>query len=144
MFALSIFLIGLTFIFVSWNDYQQKLYEEREKAAALQKLYDVSKIWEEEGSPKRWNTTNVVSLGVVNERSINVSKLLLLKSLGYEKVKKLLGISLYEVYFRISDKNNQTLFEFGRFPSDPEVAVKSNRICVYNSTISLVETVVWK
>ena len=144
MFALSLFLIGVTMTLVTWRNYEFMLQQQKTQNEILRSAFLVSDIWWSEGLPNRWNPSNVVSIGLMNDNVINTTKLQFLQSLGYERVKQLLNAQLYEIYFRVSDRENKTLFEFGQPPVQPDFVSKVGRIGILNHSIVLIETMVWK
>lgn len=145
MFALSIFLIGLTIVLFFWSYINSQINESKLYEDMSSVCYSVSDVWFREGYPKFWNPNNVVVLGLSNNKRINQTKLNYLYSLGYEKVKALVGAQLCELYFRVYDENNVTLFSFPlQGPQNEEVAFKVKRLGILNSTPVVIETVIWK
>jgi hypothetical protein len=104
----------------------------------------LSELWMREGTPKDWNTSNVIDLGLTSNSRFNQTKLNRLNDMIYSEVKKMAGVGAYEFYLRIYDTDNTTMFDFGLYPSVAEFISKNQRMGVLNSTIVFVDTVVWE
>ena len=144
MFALSLFLTGLTIVLFFWSYVNTQISESKTYEEMSSICYSISDIWFNEGYPEFWNPNNVVVLGLSNNKRINQTKLNYLSILGYEKVKRLVGAQLYELYFRVYDENNVTLFSFpSEEPQNERIAFRAKRLGILNSTPVVIETVVW-
>lgn len=144
LIACSIFLLVLTGLFYYWTYNTIQIEESREINDVAEKTYLVSQIWSREGFPEYWDASNVIDLGLQNDHRFNQTKLDSLNDMGYEKVKSLIGIDDYDFFLRFRDTKNNTLFNFGLFPSDARNVVKVRRIGILNRSVIFVETMVWR
>lgn len=139
--ALTIFLIGFSFLMIFWNYVNSQAYERRSSEELMDLAFSVSEIFFIEGVPKYWNEENVKVIGLANENRINQTKLNLLNSIGYENVKKKLNL---DFDFILKIKNENELYSFGLSPSQASTIVKINRIGILNSNPVLIEVIIWK
>jgi len=141
--ACTIFLLALTIIFVYWGYAILQIEETRLTNDMIDKVNLASQVWFREGTPKDWDSSNVVELGLLSDHSFNQTKMNLLNTMGYGKVLTLVGVESYYLYYRVFNETNSTLFEFGSYPSNPKNVVRAKRIGILNETIALVEVMVW-
>jgi len=96
-----------------------------------------------EGVPKNWDPESVVEIGLLSGGKLNQTKLYYLEDLGYSNVKRMAGIGEYNFFINVLDMENQTLFEFGDFPQNPEFISKTRRISILENKIVFLDVVVW-
>ena len=146
LIACSVFILAISILYVFWIHEAQKINEIEMMNDMINKAHLVSQIWFREGTPEYWNASNVVDLGLENDHRFNQTKMDLMNtSIGYEKTKKLLGIEDYDIFFRVYNTTNNTLFTFGLYPDkEAENVVKTKRIGIFNSNIVMVEVILWK
>jgi hypothetical protein len=104
----------------------------------------LSEIWMRKGTPENWEPSNIVGIGLMSDSRLNQTKMNYLNDMGYNKVRSMAGVENYYFYLRVHDTTNNTMFDFGEYPSDPTIASKTRRISMLNQTIVFVDTVVWK
>jgi len=142
--ACSIFLIALTIIYIYWGYVALQIEETRLTNDMIDKLNLASQVWFREGTPKYWDSSNVVELGLLSGHSFNQTKMDLLKNeIGYGKALTLIGAGDYYLYYRVTNETNSILFEFGSLPSNPKNAMKAERVGILNDSIAIVEVILW-
>src|SRR3990172_9959830 len=99
--AVSIFLIAFTLLMLYWQSLKTTIDEKNEREDLLNTAYFVSQIWLSDGYPPYWNTDNVIAIGLQNDNRINQTKLDYLNQTGYDRFRGILGVSLYDIYFRM-------------------------------------------
>lgn len=139
--ALTIFLVGFSFLMIFWNYVNSQAYELRKSEELMDLAFSLSEIFFREGVPAYWNSEDVKIIGLANENRINQTKLELLKNIGYENVKKKLNL---DFDFILKIKNENELYSFGLNPNKASAIVKINRIGILNSKPVLIEVIVWK
>jgi hypothetical protein len=144
LIASGIFILTIIILYSHWSYTNVQLEETRKLNEITDAAYTISNVWFREGTPEYWSASNVIDLGLQNNHRFNQSKLNALNNIGYAKVKKMIGIPLYDFYLRIHDTENNTFFDFGIFPSDSESIEIVKRIGIMNNTIVFVETMVWE
>ncbi|MEM5792350.1 MAG: hypothetical protein QXM68_02430 [Candidatus Aenigmatarchaeota archaeon] len=127
-----------------WTNLSQKIDEERRISSMVDSAFLASNILLSEGAPKYWNETHIVSIGLMNDNRLNQTKIYMLNSFGYYRVKNLLGLDYYDFYFKIYDKSNNTFYEFGKDFSTSIEAVKIKRASIINGKIVFLDLVVWR
>jgi hypothetical protein len=140
--ASSIFILLSAIVYSLWLSRAYSIEESNELGNLIDSAYMSSNVWLREGVPKYWNEENIIDLGLQNNHRLNRTKLEMLNKLGYERVKDLAGLRDYDFFMRIYNKNNQTLFEFGKM-SEAKNIVKVKRISMLDSEIVLIDTIVW-
>lgn len=144
LIACSVFILAVGLLFVYWKYTTIQIEETRMLNDMSEKLHAVSQIWFKEGTPKYWSPPDVIELGLENNHMFNQTKMETLNSLGYNKVRTLLGVENYQLYYRVRDEGNGTLFEFGIYPSNAKNLMKIERIGILNQSIAIVEVLLWK
>lgn len=143
LIACSIFLIAVTILYIYWSYASLQIEETRLTNDMIDKLYLASQVWFKEGFPPYWSAEDVVELGLQNDNEFNQTKLLLLNnSIGYQRALALLGLN-YNLYYRVYNESNSTLFDFGLYPSNPKNTMVAKRIGILNGSIAIVEVVLW-
>lgn len=145
MIASSIFVLAFSILYIYWTYASMQISETREVNEMIDKTYLISHVWFRGGTPKYWNSTNVIDLGLSNNHRFNQTKMNILnESIGYDKAKDLLSVGVYEIFFRVYNTTNDTLYTFGSYPSDPENVIKIKRVGILNRSVAIVEVMVWK
>ena len=142
--ACIIFLLVIAIIFNLWKDSNIQISETQKINQIIRVSDQLSELWMRKGTPENWNSSNVISIGLISNSRLNQTKLDYLNGIGYQNVKKMSGCGLYEFYLRIYDLSNNTMFDFGSYPSDSEFVSKNQRIGILNGTIVFIDTVVWE
>jgi len=142
--ACIIFLLVITLIFSLLKDSNIQITEVQ-KINQITRVSDkLSELWMRKGTPENWDSTDVISIGLISDSRLNQTKLDYLNSIGYQNVKKMSGSGVYEFYLRIYDLENNTMFDFGLYPFDSEFVSKNQRIGILDSSIVFIDTVVWE
>lgn len=144
LMACSIFLLATGILFLEWYRTSAEISETEILNDMIDKTYLASEIWLREGVPEYWNPDNVISLGLQNNYKLNLTKMNYLSEIGYAKVKSLIGVDPYELFFRVYDKRNVTLFNFGIFPSNADNIIKVERVSILNKSIVFIDVLVYK
>jgi len=143
LIACSIFLVAVTILFIYWSYTSLQIEETRRINDMIDKLYLASQVWFKEGTPTHWSAENIVELGLQNDDEFNQTKLSLLNnSIGYQKTLSLLGLN-YNLYYRIYNEANATLFNFGFYPSNSKNVMVTKRVGILDGSIAIVEVVLW-
>ncbi|MEM0473379.1 MAG: hypothetical protein QXF88_01500 [Candidatus Aenigmatarchaeota archaeon] len=142
MLASVIFILIVSIIYLYWNNLSHKINEERRITGMIDAAFLASNSLLSDGMPEYWNETNVVDIGLQNDHRINSTKLQMIDMMGYDKVKEMLGLNYYEFYFRIYDKSNQTIYDFGRLSDSFEI-VKVKRYSIMDGNIVYIDFMVW-
>ena len=144
LLACTIFLIALTIIFIYWGYASIQIEETRLINDMIDKTNLASEIWFREGTPRYWNTSNVIELGIQSGHSFNQTKMNMLNSMAHGKALTLSGVGSYYLYYRVFNETDDTLFEFGSYPSDSKDVMRVKRVGILNELIALVEVIVWR
>ncbi|MCX8179342.1 MAG: hypothetical protein N3E38_01215 [Candidatus Aenigmarchaeota archaeon] len=142
VFAVFIFLLTISIIYYLWVVKLHYIKEEREFEKMSYHAQIASNVWMREGFPKYWNISNIIDLGLQNDKRFNKTKMQMLNEIGYEKVKTLCALDEYELLLRVYDTENKTLFEFGKLEEAKNV-VKIKRVGLLESNIVFIDTIVW-
>jgi hypothetical protein len=143
LLATFVFSAALVLMFSYWNYGTKQIEETRIFHDMVNKLFIASQVWFKSGTPIYWAPDNLIELGLENEGKLNQTKLNYLQELGYQKVISLLPVTPYNLYYRVSDENNLTLFEFGNYPTNAKNILRANRFSILNQTPVLITTLVW-
>lgn len=110
-----------------------------------------------EGIPSNWNTTSVISLGILSENQLNISKLSLIQTIPYNQTKRIMGLS-YDYYFYFANESSilalngvcgqgqgGVLTDINCTPTYPATdnLIEIERLIVYNQTLLRSTLVVW-
>jgi hypothetical protein len=144
LMACSVFLLATGILFLEWYRTSSEISETETLNDMIDKTYLASEVWLREGTPKYWNPDNVISLGLQNDYQLNWTKMNYLNEIGYAKVKNLIGVNPYELFFRVYDRQNVTLFSFGVFPLDADNIIKVKRVSILNKTIVFIDVLVYE
>lgn len=146
MIACSVFVLAFSILYVYWIYATKQIDETREINDMIDKAYLISQIWFREGTPEYWNSTNVIDLGLSNYHRFNQTKMNSLNDteLGYDEVKSLIGVEVYELFFRVYNTTNDTFYTFGVYPLNPKTVTKVKRVGILNNSVAIVEVLVWK
>jgi hypothetical protein len=101
--AILVLLMVVGFVFTRWVRIMAETQEVRERSELIDKAFDATNALLTEGVPTRWHVQDVISLGLVNDRKLNETKIRTLWNLGYERVRTLLGLLGYELELEVSD-----------------------------------------
>jgi len=147
--AASIFLLVIGIIYIYWIYSSIQIEETKNINEMTDKAFTASQVWFREGTPKYWDPNNVIDLGLENNKRFNQTKINFLNksinpsNIGYSKTKTMIGLEGYEYFFKIYNTTNDTLFNFGLYPSNAVNIVKTKRIGILNSSIVILEVLVW-
>ncbi len=142
--ASFIFLVVITILYLYWTYSAVQLEETRRVNDITDVAYLTSNVWMRTGTPVYWDANSVIDIGLQNNHRINQTKLNSLNTIGYEKVRLMIGVPPYNFYMRIYDMNNNTIFDFGNLNLNADNIVKVKRIGIMNSSIVYIDTVVWE
>ena len=143
LLATFVFSIVLVIVFSYWNYGVKQIEETKISHDMVNKLFIASQVWFRSGTPIYWSVDNLIELGLENEGRINQTKLNYLQELGYQKVISLLPVTPYNLYYRVCDENNSTLFEFGNYPTYAKNILRVVRFSILNQTPVVIEVLVW-
>ncbi len=145
MIASVVFILAVSILFVYWTYTTNRIDETNLINDMIEKAYLISEIWFREGIPKYWDTTNVIDIGLSNNRRFNRTKMNSLNDpmLGYENVTKLIGIEAYEYNFTAYNMTNNVIYTFGQNPSNPDNLIKIKRVGILDGKITTVDVMVW-
>lgn len=103
-----------------------------------------------EGFPENWDTTNVITLGILTNNKINQTKLELFYTLtttDYAKTKSLFNTN-YDYYIFLSDANftvsGSPIQAIGLQPSSQTNLIKISRIIIYENRPLTLNIEVWE
>lgn len=144
LIACVIFVLAFSILYVYWAYATLQIDETQKINEMIDKGYLVSQLWFREGIPEYWNTSDVIDLGLSNEHRFNQTKMNNLNDIGYEKNKYLMGIEIYDYYFRLLNSTNSTIYTFGIYPSNAEDVIKIKRVGILNGSIVILEAMIWK
>lgn len=144
LIASSIFVVAIGVIFIYWMYASQEIEGTRGTSDMIDKLNFASEAWFKDGTPVHWSPDDVIEIGLDNSHQFNQTKMDSLNVLGYEKVKSFLGVGNYNIYYRVYDEMNRTLFEFGIYPYQENDVMKTTRMGILNRTIAIVDVLIWE
>lgn len=102
------------------------------------------------GYPENWNDVNVESIGLVTGEQLNGSKMMILKTMGYDRVRSIIGLSGTEFYMNFTNYKNEPVFfngiklEYGNSDISGNYVYKIKRLSVMNDTIIIMNLVIWR
>lgn len=143
LIASSIFLIAIAVIYIYWGYASAEIEESRITNDMIDKLYLASHVWFREGTPRYWDSSNVIELGLQSDHEFNQTKMSSLTTIEYQRTLTLLGVENYNIYYRVYDESNNTLFEFGLFPYEAENVLRLKRVGILNQSIAMVDVILW-
>jgi len=144
LIACTLFILVLIVLYGYWTYSYNEIEETRNIDMMIYKTNLASEAWFREGTPKYWDPSDIIEIGLMNDHNFNQTKMDSLNvSLGYNRTKSLLDITGYDYFFGVINATNHTIFSFGLYPSDSENIVKVKRIGILNETIVSVEVLVW-
>ncbi|MEM7825355.1 MAG: hypothetical protein QW412_00665 [Candidatus Aenigmatarchaeota archaeon] len=146
VFTFDVFLSLMFFVsvFVIWLLITNQLVEQAsigyEISMLDKKLQRVSDLLiRSKGIPEDWNGLNVKALGLVNytEYIVSFDKILNFFELSEEKIKSMLGLRSYNIYFKVTNLTGQDfpegILEKGVYPSpDSKVVVSIKRYFIFD------------
>ena len=147
--AASIFLLVVGIIYIYWIYSSMQIEETKNINDMTDKAYIATQVWFREGIPEYWDDNTVIDLGMENNHRFNQTKMDFLNdsinptNIGYNRTKTLIGLGSYDYFFRIYNSTDDTLFNFGLYPSNADNVVKVKRIGILNSSIVILEVLVW-
>jgi len=144
LIASCVFLMITSLVYAYWTYIFTGMEERRFVEDMSEKIHLASQIWFKEGYPIYWSADNVRELGLQNDNKLNYTKILSLEDIGYQKVKTLIGCENYDLFYRLYDQTNYTIFQFGTPPTNAEYVMREKRIGILNESIVLIDVVLWK
>lgn len=140
-----IFLLAFGIIYTYWSYANIQIKETRNLNDIIDKTFLISQVWLKDGTPIQWGSSDIKELGLQNDHEFNQTKMNLMNTtLGYERVKSLIGINNYDFFFEIHNESDDVLYQFGIYPTDPDFLMKVSRLGIYNKSLVIVDTLVWK
>ena len=143
MIAVSVFLLAIGLVFFYWQYSNLQLEETKILNDMFDKSVLASQVWFKTGVPQDWNESNVQDVGLKGDHEFSGIKMERLNSLGYQKFKSLAGLETYDVYYRLYNETNSTIYEFGNYPINSRNVVRLERYGLYNNSIAILEAIVW-
>jgi len=144
LIASSIFLLAVGVIYIYWVYSNIQIEETQRITDMIDRTYLASQFWFREGTPPFWDSTNIIDLGLQNNHRFNRTKMNIMDTnLGYEETKSLIGLGGYEYSFTIYNSTNDTVFNFGQIPNNPENLVKIKRVGILDGSLVNLEIMVW-
>lgn len=147
MIASVIFTVAIVFF------YFYALNEPNEAQETIDALYYDGKIITDsilsEGYPKNWNSTNVVTIGILSQNKINETKLERFynrSDLTYAKTKTLFNTK-YNYYFFLNEDmiiDGTTIQGIGKEPLNDKNLIKITRFTVYKEKPMTAYLYVWE
>ncbi|MCX6821398.1 MAG: hypothetical protein NTW30_01335 [Candidatus Aenigmarchaeota archaeon] len=111
----------------------------------VDKAYTISQVWFREGTPEYWNSTNVREMGLLSDHKINETKMNEMKNLGYNATREKIGASPYNFHFNLSLVDDTSYsFPFGKYPTQANNVIKVKRAGILNSSIAIIEVLLWQ
>lgn len=156
LLACSIFLLMLVVLYSYWTYTYIEIEESRRMNEMIDGAYLVSQAWFREGTPKYWNPSDVIELGLQNDHKFNRTKMDSLNksldpaNLGYNETKELIDAVFYEYFFRVYNTTNDTIYTFGLYPLNSQNVVRIKRIGIYRDptlekdSIVTLEVLLWE
>lgn len=145
--AISVFIILITIITLTWNLYNIRLVNRFEYDDMIIKTFQVSDaLSKSKGVPDNWeflkDKTQILVVGLAeNERKISTQKLTQFIDLNETEIKEKMNINLYNFYFTIRNQT-QVLVSHGRIPTGKK-SVNIARLVIYNGKPSIMEFALW-
>jgi hypothetical protein len=137
--------MAFSILYIYWSQANAQIGETRSVNDLIEKAYITSEVWFREGTPEYWNVSDVIDLGLSNDHRFNQTKMNFLSSMSYNRSKILLGISMYEFLFNVTNTTKYPIYSYGSYPSNAENVVKVKRAGLLdNGTIVFVEITVWE
>ncbi len=143
--ATAIFIAVLTMLLYYWTYSSKQIDDTVAANDVANKLFLASQVWFTEGYPQYWDASNVTEIGLASNDVINSTKMNILNNtIGYQKVLDMVGVRGYNVYYRVFNGTNATMFEFGAYPSNAVSISRFDRLSVLNGTLVTIQTLVWR
>ena len=144
--ALSIFIILIGIVFLTWARYNAKLNEDINFEDMQIKAFQITDLLTKtEGYPIAWEK-NISSLEVIglmeSERNLSLAKVQNFTSLDYNLTRQLFNIELYDFYFTIKSINGSKLLQYGVI--NDEELVNLRRIANYGNQKAIMEFTISK
>lgn len=145
LIACSIFLLFLVIVMVYWSYTEMQIEETKNINDMVDKAYTISQVWFREGTPEYWNSTNVREMGLLSDHRINETKMNYMKNMNYNTVRGIIGATPYEFHFNVSLVDNTGYsFVFGNYPNQAINVIKIKRSGILNSSIAIIEVLLWQ
>lgn len=152
-FILSIIifsLILLSILFI-WNYTNAEISERLEfKKMKTLALFISDILIRSTGIPENWEENNVKVIGLAeNENILNKTKVLRFINMDYNTSKRVLGIQLYDYYFKLEDLNksiiyiNQTPVIKGIYPDNVSLIIPIYRYGLLDDAIVKMTFILW-
>jgi len=143
--ATAIFFVILTIAMGYWYYSMLQTQEIGEKNRASNEMLSASEIWFKEGYPKYWNASNIMEIGMNNDKKINRTKMEMLPQVGYSKIISLLNLGIDNVQFTLYNISNNVIFQF---PSGVDLSSAKNiyqieRIGILDDKPVRIMTIIW-
>jgi len=147
MFAASVFLILLAFVWYSWDDMQYDINRKLELSDMQNYALSISDaLVMTSGSPHNWtlDAENAQSIGLVTlPRQISQDRLDALVALPYDAQREKLGSGRFDFWLAIKTANGAVLSSTGSTPAG-NMQVGLERIVVQDGEERIVNIVLWE
>jgi len=144
IFAFGVFILVILIILIYLDQSTKNIKETKNIDEIIYLSNQISEVWMREGYPNSWEPGDVVELGLMSDSRLNITKIVYLEEIGYQKVSTMLGLGDYNFYMEILDSDKNSIFTFGLTPNNPDFASKTRRISILDSKVVFLDTVVWK
>lgn len=139
--ALSIFIILIGVVLLTWTRYNIKLNEDINFEDMQIKAFHITDmLTKTEGYPTAWEK-NLSSLEVIGlmekDKTLSLAKTGNFTSLNYNLTKNLFNIELYDFYFTVKNINGSKLLQYGIIKNEELVNIR--RIINYGSQKAIME-----
>ncbi len=135
-------------ILLIWSQSIQNVSEVRERLdIGLLSIELSDLLLKQAGYSTSWESDDRnFTLGLAKEDHVldedKVDKFL---SLNYDDTKILLGIGSYDYYFSLVNTSSKSVYNSsGQYPTNPDIAVNSRRIVMFNSTPFYMDFTIWR
>lgn len=102
------------------------------------------------GVPADWNATTVKVLGLASEENVlNGTKAERFLDLDYADSKTIMGVPLYDYYFRLTGLDGETVYVNqteavkGTYPSDADIVIPINRHGLMDGEVISMQLILW-
>lgn len=150
--AVAVFVILVTIITLSWDLYQIRFDKKLEYDDMIIKAFHASdSLIKSKGVPSYWEKLhdeppNLLpsEIGLVYaERTIDEKKLAEFRELPYNKMKDIMKLTPYNIYWVLKHENGTIAITYGSPPTG-KLNVNLARLVIYQNKVYIMEFSVWK
>lgn len=136
-----LFIILITFVMITWNNYNNRLYERLIYEQIELKTFQVSDLLvRSSGSPTNWED-NISSLKVIGladkDRILSTNKVAAFVNLSNDNVTKILNLENYNFYFKLGS------YISGSTPNGT-ISVSLRRYVIFENATEEIQFILWK